>query len=279
MCYNYGETSAMTFFEAIILGIVQGVTEFLPISSSGHLILVRDILGIELTGALAFDAVLQLATTFAVILYFWKDLRLVIQTALRKLSRLPVNQKDLTLLYSLMIGTIPAVIAGLFLESLMDTLFRSSILVAGVMIVGSMLFIYAEWIYYNTVPQNIMTVKKGFQIGLFQTLALIPGMSRSGASIAGGMLLGLSRSEAARFSFLLAIPIMFGAGSKKLIDLIQSGDSVPWLAVGIGSVVAFVTGMMAIHFLLTFIRRHTLWPFIWYRLVLALVVIYIFWLS
>ena len=269
----------MTLLEAIILGVVQGITEFLPISSSGHLILVRDILGVELVGALAFDAVLQLATTLAVILYFRKDVRAVIQTALRKLSRLPVNQKDLTLLQALLIGTVPAVIAGLFLESFMDTVFRSSLLVALVLILGSMLFIYAEWVYYNSVPQNVMTVKKGFQIGLFQTLALIPGMSRSGASIAGGMLLGLSRVEAARFSFLLAIPIMFGAGSKKLIDLIQSGDSVPWLAVGIGSLVAFATGMMAIHFLLTFIRRHTLWPFIWYRVILALAVLYIFWLS
>lgn len=269
----------MDFTQAIILGIVQGITEFLPISSSGHLIFARDILGIEITGALAFDAVLQLATTVAVILYFWKDLNLVMQTALRKLGHLPVNQKDLILLYALMIGTVPAVIAGLFLESLMDTLFRSSLLVAGVMILGSGLFIYAEWVYYNTVPKNIMTVKKGFQIGLFQTLALIPGMSRSGSSIAGGMLLGLSRIEAARFSFLLAIPIMFGAGSKKLLELIQSDVEVQWIAVIVGSAAAFITGIIAIHFLLTFIRHHTLWPFIWYRLVLALLVIYIIWLS
>jgi undecaprenyl-diphosphatase len=264
----------MTIFEAIILGLVQGVTEFLPISSSGHLILMRDLLNIESSGALAFDAVLQLATVLAVILYFRNDLWLLAQTALRKLGRLPVNQKDITLLYAILIGTIPAVVVGLFLESTMETLFRSPLLVSGVLVAGSLLFIYAEWVYYKSVPQNIMTVKKGLQIGLFQTLALIPGMSRSGASISGGMLLGLSRGEAARFSFLLAIPVLLGAGAKKLIDLIQVGGDVSWGALAIGSVVAFCTGLFAIHFLLSFVRRHSLWPFIWYRLLLALFVAY-----
>lgn len=269
----------MTIFEAILLGLVQGITEFLPISSSGHLILMRDLLGIEAGGALAFDAVLQLATVLAVVLYFRKDLWLLVQTALRKLGKLPVNNKDLTLLYAILIGTIPAVIAGLLLESTMETLFRSPLLVAGVLVAGSILFIYAEWVYYNSTPTNEMTVKKGFQIGLFQTLALIPGMSRSGASIAGGMLLGLSRGEAARFSFLLAIPVLLGAGAKKLIDLIKVGSTVEWVALGVGSVVAFATGLLAIHFLLSFVRKHTLWPFIWYRLLLAAFVAYIFLLA
>jgi undecaprenyl-diphosphatase len=264
----------MTIFEAIILGFVQGVTEFLPISSSGHLILMRDLLQIEAVGALAFDAVLQLATVLAVIIYFRNDLWVLTQTALRKLGRLPVNQKDLTLLYAILIGTIPAVIVGLLLESTMETVFRSSLLVAGVLVAGSLLFIYAEWVYSKSVPQNEMTVKKGIQIGLFQCLALIPGMSRSGASIAGGMLLGLTRAEAARFSFLLAIPILLGAGAKKLIDLIQIGGDVSWGALVVGSFVAFWTGLFAIHFLLSFVRRHSLWPFIWYRLLLALFVVY-----
>lgn len=266
----------MGYLDAIILGLVQGITEFLPISSSGHLILIRELLGIQTEGGLAFDAVLQLSTTGAVALYFSKDLWLIMQTALRKLGRLPVNAKDLTLLYALLIGTVPAVILGLLLESIMETLFRSPLLVAGVMVLGSFLFIYAEWVYYNSVPQNNMSVRKGFQIGLFQCLALVPGVSRSGASIAGGMLLGLSRIEAARFSFLLAIPILLGSGSKKLIELIDKGSSDEWVLVGIGSVVAFMTGMAAIHFLLTFIRHHSLWPFIWYRLLLAAFVGYVY---
>jgi len=270
----------MTIFQAIVLGFVQGITEFLPISSSGHLILMRELLGLQTVGSLAFDAVLQLATTLAVILYFSQDLWLLTQTALRKLGRLPVNAKELTLLYALLIGTIPAVVAGVLLEKFMDTIFRSSIIVAVVLMLGSFLFIYAEWVYYGSVPQNNLTRMTGFKIGLFQCLALVPGMSRSGSTISGGMLLGLSRGEAARFSFLLSIPILLGSGAKKLIELIHTGGGdVSFISIGIGSIVAFGVGLAAIHFLLTFIRRHTLWPFIWYRLLLAAFVFYITFLA
>jgi undecaprenyl-diphosphatase len=260
----------MGFFDAILLGLIQGITEFLPISSTGHLILMRELLGLQSAGGeLAFDAVLHLATALAVLIYFSKDIWSIAQTALRKLGRLPVNQKELTLFYALAIGTVPAVIAGILLESTMETAFRSPLLVAGVLVAGSLLFIYAEWYIYNSVPNNTVTVKKGFQIGLFQCLALIPGMSRSGATIAGGMLLGLSRVEA-------AVPIMLGAGGKKLIELISSPATVSWLPIMIGAGVAFVVGLLAIHFMLTFVRRHTLWPFIWYRLLLAAFVAYVY---
>ena len=269
----------MTIVDAIVLGFVQGITEFLPISSSGHLILMRDLLGLEVVGSLGFDAVLQLATTLAVILYFSEDLWLLMQTALRKLGRLPVNQKDLTVLYALLIGTIPAVAAGVLLENYMDTIFRSSVLVAIVLTLGSLLFIYAEWVYYGSVPQNNLTKQTGFKIGLFQCLALIPGMSRSGSTISAGMLLGLSRTEAARFSFLLSIPILLGSGAKKLIELIHVGGDISLITIGVGSVVAFGVGLASIHFLLTFIRRHTLWPFIWYRLLLAAFVFYTYFLA
>ncbi len=265
----------MGIFEAFVLGVVQGITEFLPVSSTGHLILARELFSVTSTDALAFDAILHLATASAVILYFSKDLWVLVNTALRKLSKLPVQQSDLTLLYALAIGTIPAVLLGLSLESLMESTFRSPLLVAGVLVAGSVLFAYAEWIYSRSPQLNEMDVKKGFKIGLFQSLALIPGMSRSGATIAGGMLLGLSRSEAARFAFLLAVPVMLGAGSKKLIELIQSPDAVAWGAVLVGAVTAFITGLAAIHFMLSFVRRHTLWPFIWYRLILAGFVVFI----
>lgn len=140
---------------------------------------------------------------------------------------------------------------------------------------GSALFAYAEWVYHQRPPQNNLTSKKGLFIGLFQASALIPGMSRSGATIAGGMLMGLSRSEAARFAFLLAVPVILGAGSKKLLELIATDGAVSWTPVIVGSVAAFLTGMLAIHFMLAFVRRHTLWPFIWYRLLLAGFVVFI----
>ena len=264
----------MAVFPAILLGILQGITEFLPISSTGHLLLAHAIFGASGTD-LAFDAVLQLATALAVVVYFWSDLMILLNTAIRKLSRLPVNERDLTLIYALLIGTIPGVVFGLMLESLMESVFREPLLVAGVLVAGSVLFAYAEWRYLNSKREGSMSVKKGLIIGLFQALALVPGMSRSGASIAGGMLLGLSRSEAARFSFLLAVPIILGSGMKKLLDLLSGDASFSWPSLLIGSIVAFVVGLVAIHLMLSFVRSHTLWPFIWYRIILAGFVVFV----
>jgi len=157
----------------------------------------------------------------------------------------------------------------------MGTLFRHPILVAGVLLLGSGFFIYAEYKYQNNYRSTEMSIMTGLKIGLFQCLALIPGFSRSGATIAGGMLLGLTRSEAARFGFLLAVPVLLGAGAKKFLELLGGDAAVPWTAMGVGAVVAFAVGLLAIHFMITFVRKHTLWPFIWYRVVLAAFVIFV----
>lgn len=266
----------MSIFESIILGFVQGVTEFLPISSTGHLILARTLFDVEITDPLAFDAMLHLATATAVIIYFKNDLWLLAQAAMRKLGRLPVNRRDEVLIYALAAGTVPAVILGLLLENLMATAFQSPLLVAGVLVAGSVMFMFAEWKYLNEPRRCDVDVKKGFQIGLFQSLALIPGMSRSGSCIAGGMFLGLSRHEAARFAFLLAIPVILGAGAKKALELITSGTDVAWLSVSAGAVTAFFVGLLAIHFMLSFVKNHSLWPFIWYRIILACFVLFVF---
>jgi undecaprenyl-diphosphatase len=269
----------MTIFEALTLGLVQGLTEFLPISSSGHLILVRTLFGVNDAQGLAFDAILQLASVAAVCVYFFPDIWMLSQTALRKLGRLPVNRKDEVLLYALLLGTIPAIIFGLTLESFMATTFRSPLIVAVILILGAILFMYAEYVYQTRPRLNEMSIKKGIQIGFFQVLALIPGMSRSGATISGGMILGLTRTEAARFAFLMAIPIIAGAGLKKLLDLITSDEVVLWMPVIAGSVVSFLVSLFAIHFLLMFVRTHSLWPFIWYRIILALFVLFIFFMG
>jgi len=128
---------------------------------------------------------------------------------------------------------------------------------------------YAEYRYQNNFHTGDVDMKTGFKVGLFQTLALIPGFSRSGATIAGGMLLGLNRNDATRFSFLLALPIILGSGSKKLLEMISSSAEVAWVPLGVGAFTAFVVGLLAIHFMITFVRKHTLWPFIWYRITLA----------
>ena len=259
----------MELLDAIILGLVQGVTEFLPISSTGHLVLVRELLLIDGVNALAFDAILHFATTAAVMLYFRNDLLRLVQVAMRRLGRLPVDERDMTLLYALMIGTVPAVVVGVLLEPLISEHLRTAGVVAAILFTGSVFFMYAEWRYSVSPPRGRITLKRGFQIGLFQMLALLPGMSRSGATIAGGMLVGLNRLEATRFSFLLAIPITLGVGIKMTLDLMGEEGEVAWGMISVGAVVAFVTALFVIHFFLGFIRRYTLWPFVWYGVILA----------
>tara|TARA_B100000508_G_scaffold135160_1_gene126595 strand:+ start:2475 stop:3287 length:813 start_codon:yes stop_codon:yes gene_type:complete len=265
----------MELVDVIILGLVQGVTEFLPVSSTGHLVLVRDWLSVDPVNGLAIDAILHFATTAAVVMYFWSDLWNLLQVVLRKLSRLPVNEKDITLLAALVIGTIPAVVLGVLLESFIDTHLRTSLIVAGVLFSASIFFMYAEWRYYLRPSHGEITWKRGLWVGVFQALALLPGMSRSGATIAGGMLLGMTRYEATRFSFLLAIPITLGVGSKMLLDLLGQGGEVDWIMVGTGAAISFITALMVIHFFLQFIRKYTLWPFVWYGIILSAMVGYV----
>ncbi len=264
----------MDLLSAIILGLVQGVTEFLPISSSGHLVLVREFLEQDNINSLAFDAILHLSTTLAITVYFWSDIWVLLQTMVRKLSRLPVNEKDLTLLYALLVGTIPAVILGIFLESIIDQYLSTTLVVVIVLFLGAVFFMYAEWRYYVNPPRGSLTLRRGFLVGCFQALALLPGFSRSGATLAGGMLLGLSRLESTRFSFLLAIPITLAVGAKGLINLITTEGEVMWSLVFIGAIISFFMALLVIHFFLAFIRRYTLWPFIWYSIILALLVGY-----
>lgn len=265
----------MGLLDAIILGLVQGVTEFLPVSSTGHLVLVREWLSMSDVNALAFDAVLHFATTAAVAFYFWNDIWGLFQVALRKLSRLPVNEKDITLLYALMLGTVPAVIIGVFLESIINEYLREAVIVAGVLFSASVFFMYSEWRYYLRPTHGELTLRRAFLVGMYQALALLPGMSRSGATIAGGMLLGLSRYEATRFSFLLAIPITTGVGLNMLIDLLGKDGEVAWGMIAVGALIAFGTALFVIHFFLKFIRKYTLWPFVWYSIILSALVAYV----
>jgi len=266
----------MDIITAVLLGLLQGVTEFVPISSSAHLLLVQDLLVIDDVNSLAFYAILHLATTLAIILYFRADIWVLIQTVVRKLGRLPVNEKDLILLYALIGGTIPAVIIGLLFEDIIKTIFHAPITIAVMLFISSFFFMYAEWRYYIEPRKGTLTPKQGFWVGCFQALALMPGFSRSGSALAGGMLLGMTRVESARFAFLLAIPITLGVGTKMLLELILTGGSVSWVLIAVGSAVSFVTALVVIKFFLGFIRRYTLWPFIWYKLVLSLIVAYLY---
>ncbi|PIR85442.1 undecaprenyl-diphosphatase UppP [Candidatus Kaiserbacteria bacterium CG10_big_fil_rev_8_21_14_0_10_45_20] len=263
----------MDFISLIILGFVQGVTEFLPISSTGHLILAREFFGFGDAFGLAEDAVLHLATALAVVVYFKKDIMQMALAMLRAIVQ-KTYSRDAKMALALLVGTIPAALIGFFFQGAIETVLRGSWIVALGLVLGSVVFIVAEQVNKTVVTKKDITIKKGFVIGFFQALALIPGMSRSGMTISGGLLFGLSREEAARFGFLLSFPIILGAGSVKLFEIMQVGAietvGAPLFA---GAVVAFLSGMLAIHTLLIFIRTHTLIPFAIYRLVLAGVII------
>jgi undecaprenyl-diphosphatase len=264
----------MTILNAIILGIIQGLTEFLPISSSGHLIIARQYLGIQTMDGLAFDAVLQLATILAVGLYFWRDIWGLARSFFKLITRKTLVGKESTLFWAIFVGTIPAVIFGLLFESSMDTIFRNIHLVALTLVLGSILMFFAErYAKHN----KTLTVEKGLLAGLFQALALLPGVSRSGATISGGLFLGFTREEATRFSFLLSFPIILGSGLKKLLDLYQAHELVVLgPSLWVSSFFAFVVGLAAIHFLITYLKKHTMYVFVVYRLLLVVVLLALF---
>ena len=237
----------------LFLGLVQGLTEFIPVSSSGHLIALREIFFIH-GNDLAFDAVLQFATILAVLVYFWKDL-----------WGLLFDWKKLRIV---ILATIPAVIVGVLLEDYMETVFRNVILVALTLILGSVIMVAAE---YFAKKNRELNVKNGIIIGLFQCLALVPGMSRSGMTISGGLFAGLDREAATRFSFILSFPIILGSGLKKAIEM-PSIDSELIFA----SLIAFVVGLAAIHFLIKYLKNHSLRIFVWYRIILAVAIVWYF---
>lgn len=261
------------FYSFAVLGLLQGLTEFLPVSSSGHLILAREVFGFNPINGLAIDAVLQLATALAILVYFHKDILRLIGSFLNLVVGKHAEREDTTLILALIAGTLPAALLGFFLEDTMATVFRSATLVAYALIAGSFVMLAAEYVSKGAQKKNLAakpTVWAGFIIGLFQSLALIPGMSRSGMTISGGLFFGLSRGAAARFGFLLATPIILGSGLKKLLDLGLSGvlGSIgPELL--LGSIIAFASGIVAIHALLLFVRTQPLYVFIAYRLLLA----------
>ncbi len=266
----------MDILTAIVLGVVQGITEFLPVSSSGHLILAREIFGFETPDALAVDAVLQLATVLAVGLYFAKDLLQLATSFSRLVSGKFVEERQHALLIALILGTIPAMVLGLFLEHYMETAFRSAALVGVMLLLGSALMYAAEQLGKQN---QKLDSTRGIAVGFFQVLALIPGISRSGATISGGLLAGLTRDEAIRFSFLLSFPIILGSGLKKLFDLYHSHElSLLGIPLLLSFAISFAVGLASIHFLIRYLRQHSMNVFILYRVGLALLVFLILYL-
>jgi undecaprenyl-diphosphatase len=255
-------------FQSIVLGIVQGLTEFLPISSSAHLRIVPAILGWEDPGA-AFTAVCQLGTEAAVLIFFRHELWAIVTKWLRSPRR--VEDPDVRLGWFLIIATIPIGILGFIFRDDIETGARNLWLIGTVLIVFALVLGYADRVGRHERSIEQLSTRDGVAIGLAQSLSLVPGVSRSGATMSAGLLLGLERPAAARFSFLLAVPAVVASGLFELKDVISGDKHVNTSAfnVGVATVVAFFVGYAAIAWLLRYLATHSVNIFVIYRVVLG----------
>lgn len=253
----------------IVLGVIQGFTEFLPVSSSAHLILGHAVLGFDVN-ALSFDVSLHLGTLAAVVAVFWRDLWRYFQAFFGSLRRWNWSNSDQRMAWYLLIGSIPAGVVGLLLEKAAESSFRNPALLAATLAIGGILFVAVERFARQRRTFDSLRFRDAVAIGVAQSLAIVPGFSRSGMTISAGMALGLLRPDSTRFAFLLSVPIIAGAGAARLIDFFRSNPTGSELsAFGIGAVISAVSGFLAIKILLRFVRGHTLIPFAVYRFLLA----------
>ena len=261
----------MTILESIILAIVEGLTEFLPVSSTGHMILTEGILGMESTAYLkAFTVMIQFGAILSVVVYYF---RRFLPFPILGLKPDPTTSLGGWRLYGLMIvGCIPAAILGALFNETIDTLLGSTWVVLGMLFLGGILMIYFDRIFTNKTERPVQ-VQNAFIIGLFQCLAMIPGVSRSMATIFGGMQQGLTRRQAAEFSFFLAVPTMVGAtllkGYKLYKELGVEVFQENWQTLLIGNVVAFVVALLAIKFFIEFVTKYGFRVFGYYRILLS----------
>ncbi|MFM9872772.1 MAG: undecaprenyl-diphosphate phosphatase [Fimbriimonadaceae bacterium] len=266
----------MGLLEAIVLGIVQGLTEFLPISSSGHLLIVPAFFGWEDAGS-GFTAVIQLGTLLAILIYFREDIGRTFKgwsAGFRDAEKR--GTMDWNLGWGVVIGTIPIAVAGLLLEKRIDSDFRSPMIVAGALLLFGLLMGFADSKGGKTRELKNIRVKDCVIMGLWQCLALVPGSSRSGSTITGGLFGGFDRETAARVSFLLSIPSIALSGLYKLFkerDNLMHEGAIPTV---VATVVAFAVGWLAISWLMKLLKTKSLWPFAIYRCVLAGVVVLMF---
>ncbi|MBU2098525.1 MAG: undecaprenyl-diphosphate phosphatase [Gammaproteobacteria bacterium] len=264
----------MDWLQILVLAVVQGVTEFLPISSSAHLILVPILTSWEDQG-LAFDVALHLGSLSAVMIYFRRDIiAMTISWSRSLVTRKP--DEDAKLAWAVLFATIPVGLAGLLFEDTISTVLRSPLYLAAGMIIFGLLLGWADWTHKGTRSERQMNWKDILFIGLAQAVALFPGTSRSGITITAGLMLGLSREAAARFSFLLSIPVILIACGLLGIELISSNIDPDWTAMAAGIVLSGVSAYLCIHFFLAFIQKIGMLPFVIYRLLLGITLIWIF---
>ena len=272
----------MSLFQSLLLGIVQGLTEFIPVSSTAHLILVPALFSwtFDKDAAFVFDVLLQLGTLAAVVVYFWKDLwyiaRAVVTDALK---RQPFDSPDSKLGWLIGVATIPALVIGLLFKKYFEALHHNPPLVAGILLGAALLFFVSEYLGKRARPLAELTWQDAFFIGCSQALALLPGVSRSAATISGGLVRNLERQAAARFSFLMSIPILLAAGAVAVKDLLDLPNFTAYLPpLLLGTLAAAVVGWLSIRWLLGYLARGSMAAFAWYRLVFGALCLLIFFL-
>ena len=261
----------MDIYHAILLALLQGLTEFLPISSSGHLILLPRFLGWPDQG-LAFDVAVHVGTLTAVLIYFRQDLRVLARAWFGSLHTRKLDQHS-RLAWGVLLGTIPVGLAGLLMNGTVSTALRDPTVIAATTIIFGVLLGAADWLGKRSRDEHSLGFKDLMLIGLAQAVALVPGTSRSGITMTAGLLLGLTREAAARFSFLLSIPVIVLAGGMEGLELMGSVATVDWTALLVGVFTSAIAAWLCIHFFLKLIGRTGMWPFVLYRLFLGAVIL------
>ncbi|WP_121969838.1 undecaprenyl-diphosphate phosphatase [Leptolyngbya sp. BC1307] len=280
MAWVVAQTTApvqeITLWRAVVIGIVQGLTEFLPISSTAHVKVVPVMLGWGDPGV-SFTAVIQLGSVGAILWYFWDDLSTVTLKAMRSAFRREFDAPDFRLGLGIVLGTVPIIVIGLFIKLFVpgyDTsVVRSTAVIAITSIVMAILLGVAEMLGSRKRDFSSLGLSDGVSVGLAQALALIPGVSRSGSTLTAGLFLGLKRETAARFSFLLGMPAILLSGLVSISDVIGSDSRVALVPLLAGLLAAIVSSYLAIAWLIDFLKKHSTWVFVWYRLAFGAVIL------
>ncbi|RUO30374.1 undecaprenyl-diphosphate phosphatase [Aliidiomarina soli] len=265
----------MDLLHVIILAIIQGLTEFLPVSSSAHLLLVPVVTSWQDQG-LAFDVALHIGSLSAVVIYFRHEIARMWWAWIQSLRTRQVDE-DGKLAWAVLLATIPVAVAGLLFNDFISSTLRSPLIVAAGLIGFGIVLGIADWRHRGNRSEYQMSRWDVLCIALAQALALIPGTSRSGITITAALFLGLSREAAARFSFLLSIPVIALAGGYETLGLVQADTEVDWLALVVGAVLSGLSAYLCIHYFLAFIRKIGMQPFVVYRILLGLLLIWFFW--
>ncbi|PJE80232.1 Undecaprenyl-diphosphatase [invertebrate metagenome] len=264
----------MDYIQVIVLSLIQGITEFLPVSSSGHLILPAQLLGWPDQG-LVFDVAVHLGTLLAVVVYFRKDLvKLIHDWCYSFIGKGSTENSKLA--WYLIFSTLPAVFFGLILKKTgLDESMRSVAVITATTLIFGLLLGWADLKSKRVIPLDKITLKQALIIGFTQAIALIPGTSRSGITMTAALMLGFTRDAAARFSFLLSIPVIIGAGSLMITELATTTATINWLLLATGTAIAGISAWLCVYFFMAFINRVGLLPFVVYRLLLGLVLLFL----